>query len=362
MKKEKLPTKTNQILEELDIIPKNTDHKNNVLTKLTEVPLKEKHIDMPKTTAPVENIYHQADLLFLPEDDGYKYLLVVVDLATHKTDFEPLQNKLSRTVATAINKIYSRRVTDGKYLSSTPKVLEVDDGSEFKGDFARVFKFKNVKIRNKVAGRHRQQATVESMNGIISRLVQRRMLAEEITHNETSRSWVDILPKLRQLINKHYAHEPRPMADGNTDIRCKKDTCNVLDVGTRVRVKLDNPKDLVTNKTLHGKFRVGDIRWENKIRTITRIFLRPNQPVMYQVDNNDNVAYTKLQLQVVGDDEVQPNMEGNRLMEVKQILKKLKKKNRVYYEILWSDDTTSEEPRTQLIKEIPDMIKDFEKR
>ena len=99
-----------------------------------------------------------------------------------------------------------------------------------------------------------------------------------------------------------------------------------------------------------------------QIRTITRIFLRPNQPVMYQVDNNDNVAYTKLQLQVVGDDEVQPSMEGNRLMEVKEILKKLKKKNRVYYEILWSDDTTSEEPRTQLLKEIPDMIKDFEKR
>ena len=47
---------------------------------LHQIPQKEKGAEMPSTNVYVKNGVHQADLIFLPEDRGYKYALVVVDL------------------------------------------------------------------------------------------------------------------------------------------------------------------------------------------------------------------------------------------------------------------------------------------
>jgi hypothetical protein len=44
------------------------------------------HWDCYKT-----NAIHQADIIFLPDDNGYKYCLVVCDVASNTTDAEPLK-------------------------------------------------------------------------------------------------------------------------------------------------------------------------------------------------------------------------------------------------------------------------------
>ncbi len=41
----------------------------------------------------VPNEVHQADILHLPNDNGYKYALTVVDIATRYKDAEPLTTK-----------------------------------------------------------------------------------------------------------------------------------------------------------------------------------------------------------------------------------------------------------------------------
>ena len=69
----------------------------------------------------------QADLLFLPKDEGYRYALVVVDVATRAMDAEPLKEKKTEAVLQAFRKIYAR-----KYLKWPTKFLQVDSGSEFK--------------------------------------------------------------------------------------------------------------------------------------------------------------------------------------------------------------------------------------
>ena len=45
-----------------------------------------------------ENNRHQADLLFLPDDKGYRYLLMVVDMATKRVAGRPLKNKKAANV------------------------------------------------------------------------------------------------------------------------------------------------------------------------------------------------------------------------------------------------------------------------
>jgi len=70
---------------------------------------------------------HQADLLFMPDDKGYKYCLCVVDVATALMDAEPLKEKTSDAVLFALKKIYARKVLD------LPYKLITDSGGEFQG-------------------------------------------------------------------------------------------------------------------------------------------------------------------------------------------------------------------------------------
>ena len=125
--------------------------RENSLTKnLIKTPLKEPNDVMPHTTAPKENASQQADLLYLPNDDWYKYLLVVVDIATRRTDAEPLKTKDSAEVKKAFQKIYKRKII------KQPLRLEVDSGNEFMGDFKKYYD-KLLTIVKKTVGRHRQQ-------------------------------------------------------------------------------------------------------------------------------------------------------------------------------------------------------------
>jgi hypothetical protein len=75
----------------------------------------------------------------------------------------------------------------------------------------------------------------------------------------------------------------------------------------------------LTDQRLHGKFRQGDVRWDKTPKPITQIYLRPNQPPMYKIGDNKNVAYTKNQLQIVPVNEIKPSAK----LQEKFIINKL---------------------------------------
>ena len=60
---------------------KTKENEKVITDYLLQVPKKEKRINTPTTDVFERNNTHQIDLLFLPEDKGYKYALVCVDLA-----------------------------------------------------------------------------------------------------------------------------------------------------------------------------------------------------------------------------------------------------------------------------------------
>ena len=340
----------NKILDELKLSDKD---ENSLLNNLTKIPKKEPRDVMPYTYAVKAFVTEQADLLFLPNDNGYRYLLVVVDISTRTCDAEPLKSKESESVKKALIKIFKRGII------KQPKRLEVDAGSEFKGAFKAHYD-KVLHILTKVSGRHRQQSVVETKNHQIGTILNKRMLAEEINNDATSRHWVDILPKVIKLINKYYAHEPKKV-NPNLPPKIDKFSEDVLDIGTRVRVQLDNPKSYIEGKTLHGKFRASDLRWSKEIHKVTDIYLRPNQPVMYGLDNSKQVAYTKYQLQVLKDNERLPSTENQKQFYAQKILSKRKVKGKVYYTILWEDGDKTEMDYTQAKDEIPDLLNDYNK-
>eukprot|EP00035_Acanthoeca_spectabilis_P017554 m.368838 g.368838 ORF g.368838 m.368838 type:complete len:152 (+) comp16670_c0_seq4:216-671(+) len=113
-------------LDEILGIKKSGDQ-DNIVTNLTKVPLKDKGVNATKFNVHTKNSVHQADLLFLPNDNGYRYALVVVDVVTRSMDAQQLKSKKPEVVR-AFKAIYKR-----KYLSMPNYFLHVDPGTEFKG-------------------------------------------------------------------------------------------------------------------------------------------------------------------------------------------------------------------------------------
>ena len=82
------------------------------------------------------NAIHEADILYLPNDNGYKYVLAVVDVATRYKIAVPLTNKTSKSVADAFTNIYN----DDNNPLRPPTQLSVDKGKEFYKDVTSYFK------------------------------------------------------------------------------------------------------------------------------------------------------------------------------------------------------------------------------
>jgi hypothetical protein len=269
---------------------KNPKADTTELNELYTIPKKEARKEMASFQTFKEGVFCQADLLFLPSNYGYKYCLGIVDNHTKKCDYEPLKSKESVAVVKAFKKIFARGIV------KVPKSITFDDGSEFKSTCKEYFESLNVKVKVAPVGRHRMLGLIERKNQIVGTILHQIMAQEEITSNKINRHWVKLLPDVVEEINNSL---PKPrteaksqdpiLTDGNRDL---------IVVGTRVRLKLDNPIDTQGNK-LHGSFRSSDIRWTRKIYTINQIVLKPGQPPYYLVDGITSHAFTKPQLLIV---------------------------------------------------------------
>jgi hypothetical protein len=314
------------------------ENEKTITDYLLEIPKKEKRIDTATTDVFERNNTHQIDLLYLPDDKGFKYALVCVDLAYPRyIGVEKLKTKTPEVVQIALLQIYKKY----KKFLKLPKILECDMGSEFKGEFMNYFNKKGVYIRYKRTGRHRQQACVESVNGMLVHGLFYTMLANEIhlEKKEIVGDWIDNIDELVELLNFMKSEMPKEqikndkrskLSDNGKWIIATGDNQVILPVDTKVRVILEEPRNIQGDKQ-HGKFRKGDIRWENKTREIEQISMRPNQPPMYLVDGINNVAYTKEQLQVINPNEKPPKEESITHHIVEKITDKRKYKNKVQY-------------------------------
>jgi hypothetical protein len=155
----------------------------------------------------------------------------------------------------------------------------------------------------------------------------------------------------------------------------------ILPEGTKIRVALDAPVDVISGKRLHGKFRDTDIRYEIKPKEIKQVIIQPGQPPLYLVsdaagETDHTQAYTKGQLLPVKPDEQGPREAAIRPIKkkdektkkevktyiVEKILDRKKENNRVMYKIKWKGFRDSTwEPRVELMKDVSKLILEYEK-
>lgn len=270
-----------------------------VATNLMKKPIKDKGVNVPHITSTIPNYEHQIDLLHLPSDNGFRYLLVVVDIYDRKTVAAPLKNKNAPYVLKKLLELYSKKIL------ILPKRLDVDMGTEFRGQFKAYMKDRNIVLRVAQPGRHRQQGVVERKNQQIGDALFKMMLVDEIKTGKESKKWMKYLPNVLKTINS----TAKPLVKTYPSLKkeepvCSGSSCSLLDIGTKVRRILDEPRSF-HGKKLIGRFRSADIRWNPEISTILDISLLPGKPPLYYVNQPGHpnkilrVGYTKNQLQVV---------------------------------------------------------------
>ncbi len=125
------------------------------------------HFNNIRNNVPQKEDYNMmADLLELPKTkNGYRYLLVIVDLFSREFDIEPLKNKEPKNVLDAMKKCFGR-----KHLNKTYASLRTDSGNEFKGVFHKWLFDNNILHKVALPNRHKQLSTVESLNKQLGRL------------------------------------------------------------------------------------------------------------------------------------------------------------------------------------------------
>jgi hypothetical protein len=340
-----------------DNLISNKRDETKILDNLYAKPKKDKGVNMSHFQTYNKNIIQQADILFLPNDKGYKYALVVVDLYDRKTDAEPLKSDVTLE---GFKKIYSRDIL------SLPKLLEVDPGTEFQGVVKSYFNNKGIRLKVGLPDRHRQQAIVEQKNLIIGRAIHKRQAAQELLSGVSSIEWIKDLPKIIAAINRK-THQVSEKNKSDTPV-CKNDSCYLFNIGDKVRVILDAPRSATEkNEKLHGKFRSSDIRWDPTPRTIENIILTPGMPPLYKVSGITKAVYTKNQLQLISNDEQLSSKQYIRgkpkVFKVEKILKKKKVGKQIFYKVKWvgyDEKESTWEPRANLIIDVPDLVQEFE--
>ena len=336
--------------------------KNETLYQLYQKPKKEKNKNMPHFENNEANAVQQADILYLPDDKGFKFCLVVVDVADHRIDAQQLKTITAQSVLNGFKTIYKRNI-----LTMPSYEIITDQGNEFKSVVATYFHTNKIIVKHAKAGRHRQVAIVEAMNKIIGKAIHMRQTAQELETNEPSKEWIEFLPLIVEKINEKLTRKLKPYIFGDKkSIPIIPKNTKLLMIGDKVRTALDEPRSVAGNERLHGNFRSSDIRWSVKPTKINNILIHENQPILYTVDGIKNVGYTRERLQLVSDKENKPPEKLIKEFIPEKFSDKRKFKNKIQYLTKWvgypnAEWTYLSDLKTDTNKKhINELIKEYE--
>ena len=348
--------------------------KTNVVDQLYKQPQKDKDGDNTTFTYISKNYIQFLDCLYLPNDKGFIYALVLTDQGSRLVDLEPLKNRSCLDIIKALKIIYKRKILN------KPKVIVTDSGSEFKKEFTDAMKDIGIDHKTAKPGRHRSVALVERKNQTIGKIIHKILVQNELATGHPSSQWITYAKELIKLINNEVITRNKSIKEvplnEQTMTYNKKKPVKMLDVGDKVRVALDNPQD-INGKALIGKFRSGDIRWNLTIRTIKQVLIEPEQPIMYLLDGKvgplkiEPVGYTYNQLQKVSKNEkevIEPILQEDiNRYEINKIIDRKKIGRSYQYLVLWKNlprnDNKSWETKKKLVEDLGvDFIKRVDKR
>jgi hypothetical protein len=308
-----MPSKFQGLLDKLEINE-----------KFNKPIIKDKTFNQVKDNIPlIADANMMADILYLPEDkNGFKFLFVIVDLATDEFDIEPIKDKNPVTVLAAMKKCFKR-----SYIKKPEYSLKTDGGPEFKGVFHKYLYDESILHKTSMPYRHNSLANVESLNKQLGRLFNGYMNKQEEKTGKVFKDWTNVIATVRKDLNKYRKkvlpkHPEREVfatpndyrtietaktvkqKNGKTKIETTKINSLIepkYKVGQHVYRALDAPKNALGKNQNTKNFRMGDYTYDSEPREITQIFTMGGKGPLYRyyLDGLPNVSYTERQLMKV---------------------------------------------------------------
>jgi len=300
------------------------------LTKSNAV--QKKYNKFVNSVVPEKDFNYMADLLMLPTtDEGYKYLLVVTDLATSLFDCEPMKNKEGKSTVEAYKQIVKRKILTFPEIS-----LKTDGGTEFKKDFKTFMEAHDVWVKTSQAYRHKQMSPVESLNNTISRLLNNYMNQKSLELEEHYNNWTDVLPMIRKELNKYRKRDLRKLKEYQQQHQFNPIEAGEpkYKIGDLVHYKLERPHDIL-GKAIEGnnKFRQGDLKYSIEVKKIVDVLYYHDAPwFRYKLENMPHVSLSEHELKLAKDNKHQN--ETNYI--VKKIIDKRTQNKQTQYLVWWS--------------------------
>jgi len=237
------------------------------------------------------NFEHQIDILYVPQDKTYKYILTIIDVNNSLCDARGLTNQSTKQIIDKLEDIYSK----SKYLKY-PFKLQCD-GQFDNQMFKNWCESHNIMLSIGEPYRSRQQAHIERLNETLGEKIFKKQLEKEIETNKTSKEWVKYLPVIIKELNErrlNYVDE-----DLNNKEKLKEKEPKIRDgdyyipIGSIVRVALEHPIDYINEKILPGDFRKVDIKYSKDLYKVIDSYIVPNNPILYRIVKilNPNVIY-----------------------------------------------------------------------
>jgi len=234
-----------------------------------------------------------ADLIDLVNKPAknYKYILVVVDNFSRFMWARAITTKEPSKVAPKMEDILNEIEEE---FDKTPKYIQTDDGSEFKGEFLKLLNSRKVKNVRTLAAQPWSNALVERANG---------KLKSVLFKNKSIKggNWFDNLKKAievyNEYVNRSTKYAPKDAIklekEGQDELKDNVKTLAIeqktlkptnYEVGQRVRKKIPKGK---LDKGLSSP------NWTQKTYTITKVTKGVGvRPTKYALSDNGNKKYT----------------------------------------------------------------------
>ena len=273
--------KTNKskiIKKEMKPIVKKELKKEDQIIEAKEIhaPVRKKFLKRKIITLSIDDLW-AADLIVMrnyeKENNGYKYMLNVIDTFSKYVWSKPLKKKDGKNVAKAFEEIIKDAIKIGH---KSPNLLHTDKGLEFLNkDFKAVLSKYNIKMY------HTENEEKSSIIERYNRTQNERMkVLFEINKNF---KWIDILPKIVKDYNNSY-HSTIKMKPNEVNEEAEK-------VLKETIFKYVPPK-IITK----SKFKIGDrVRISNKKSTFSNKYKNNWSReifVIYKINNTDPVTYS----------------------------------------------------------------------
>lgn len=290
----KKPTSFQNILNELNI--------DETFTK-AEKNQKKEYNSIADNIPPEPDYNMMADLLTLPTAQfGYKFLFVIVDLATKEFDMEQMKTKTPEAALSAMKKCFERNYIKKPYAS-----LKTDGGGEFKGVFQKYLYDESILHKTTMPDRHSQLAMIDSLCRQIGRLINGYLNTKSLKAGKYKNDWLKVLPTIREKLNEYRTRNVKlpknpdefeyPLFDNLKEVKKGKKTKfievkPIYNIGDMVYRKLDAPRDVLGQK-LSGNFRMGDVKYDTTPRKIINVFYMGGRGPLYRfyLEGFPNVSY-----------------------------------------------------------------------